>query len=136
MIQQALTSPDEEWAILQPKVQALLDAQNLGSTNVRGLGGFGGGGGGRGGRGQGGQNGFGNQPAIDASANPVAAAQLDLETTLQDVNASDELIRVKLKTLRDAKAKVKSLLTKAQDDLREYLTLRQEAVLIQYGYMD
>ncbi len=137
-IQVAISSPDNEWEILQPLVQALLDAQTIGSTTVpRGFGG-GGPGGGRGGRGgqQQGTQGFGNAPTIDPTTNPVAAAELDLETALQDPNSSDELLHIKLKALRDAKTKAKSLLAKAQDELREYLTLRQEAILIQTGYLE
>jgi hypothetical protein len=132
-IQLEISSPDPEWAILQPLVQALLDAQSVGSTTAP-RGGFGG----AGGRGRGGQFGAqgGNQPTIDPAANPVAAAEQDLETTVQDPNASDELLRSKLRTLRDAKTKAKSLLNKAQNELRDYLTLRQEAILIEAGYLE
>jgi hypothetical protein len=120
MIQQAISSPDPEWEVIMPKVQALLEAQALGNTRTNMFGG-----GGRGGRGG---FGGGNQP--DPTANPVAAAYAELQTVLDDPNSSDGLIKEKLTAYRTARDKVKVLVNKAQEEVRLYLTLRQESIMI------
>jgi hypothetical protein len=137
-IQQALGASDDEFAAIQPKIQAVMDLQRDANSNPRGMfgmgrGGRGGGGGGPGGGGPGG-GGFGGPSTQPAS--PVQAALADLRTTLDDQNASPDVIKSKLDTLRQARAKARQDLAVAQQDLKSVLTQRQEAVMVLYGYLD
>jgi hypothetical protein len=149
-IKQQLGATDDEFAALQPKIEKVMDlqmqAQPFGGFGGRGGrrgggggGGNGGGGGGFGGGGGGGGNGGGGgggaAPA-NAAPNPVRDALTALNTTLQNKDASADEIKEKLTALRDARAKAKDDLTKAQQDLQSVLTQRQEAVLVTQGMLD
>ena len=127
---------DDEWKALEPRVQAVMDAQRA----TRGGGGrfFGGQGGRRGNRG--GDQGGGNtatapQPS-DRPTSAVEAASTALRETLDNKSSSPEEIKAKLAALRDARTKAKADLTKSQDSLRELLTARQEAVMVQFGLLE
>ena len=124
-LKEQLDVKDDEWAVMQPrleKVMTLSFESRMGG--MRGM--FG-----RGGRNRGGDN--NNNPQAN---NPVAKAQEDLRTTLDDKNASADTIAAKLKALRDARAQAKEELTKAQSDLKEILSQRQEAQLVMMGYLE
>jgi hypothetical protein len=129
-LQQALSSPDEEWAVLSPKVQRILELQQqlaaVGSLQNNTFGrGFGGG--------------FGGPAGMMGGAvasSPIATSLTDLNNTLQDPTQSDNVLRVKLQVYRDAVKTAKSNLQTAREDLRTYVTLRQEALLMGLGYLD
>jgi hypothetical protein len=89
--------------------------------------------GGRGGGG-GGFGGGGGGPTTQPSA--VQTAMTDLQTTLDDQNASPDDIKGKLQILRDARSKARQDLVVAQQDLKSVLTQRQEAVMVLMGYLD
>lgn len=117
---------DEEWNAIKPKIDKvnLLRFQTM-AGRFGGFGGRGPGGGGPGG-------GFGgNMPS-----NPIMDAARELQQVLQDQNASPELIKAKLQALRDAKAKAQEQLVAAQNELKDLLTVRQEAVLVGQGTLD
>ena len=120
---------DDEWKVLQPKVEKVMNAQR--DARAGGGGGFGGGGGRRGGGGGGGGGGADNQPQ-----SAVAKAQADLRTTLENQNASAQEINAKLTALREARAKAKGELEAAQKELKEVLTARQEAVFVSMGMLE
>ena len=67
---------------------------------------------------------------------PVDTAADELQTTLENASATPEEIKGKLTALRTAKEKAKQELAVAQKDLREVLTLRQEAQLVVMGLLD
>ena len=120
-----LGATDDEFTALQPKIQAVLDAQR--ASQVRQFGG---------GRRGGGGNAGG--PGGGAAATPqsdVAKAAADLQTTLDNKDATPDDIKTKLEALRTAEAAAKVTLTKAQDDLKSVLTQRQEAVLVEAGLL-
>jgi Spy/CpxP family protein refolding chaperone len=122
-IRQQVAFADDEWTVIQPRLQRVLDAQTaLGIANTRGFGGRGGFGGG--------------QPANAAQTNPVQLAQQELSATLQDQGSPTDVIAAKLKALRDARSKAKADLAVAQDDLKKVLTIRQEAMLVNMGYLE
>ena len=125
-IKEAMGATDAEWAVLGPKVDKLMTL----SMATRGMG-FPGG---RGRGGPGGGPGGGQQP--NGPSSPVGDAAHELQTLLDNKDATVEQIKVKLATLRDAKAKAKEELTKTQTDIRELLTPRQEAVLVSMGMLD
>jgi hypothetical protein len=117
-IRQLVTFTDEEWIVIQPRLQKVLDAQAaLGATNNRSLGRNGGGGSGM-------------------YLDPVVVAQQELSTALQDESSTTEVISAKLKALRDARVKAKENLAVAQEDLKKVLTIRQEAMLVNMGFLE
>jgi peptidoglycan hydrolase CwlO-like protein len=126
-IKTALNASDDEWKVLQAKIQKVMTLQQELNAG-RGRGGFGGRGGRRGGGG-------GGAPAGDNS-NPIAAASSELSNSVQNTGTSAEDLKAKMTALRDAKKKVQGELTTAQDDLKGVVTVRQEAVLVSMGYLD
>jgi hypothetical protein len=123
-LKEQLGSPDEEWKLLQPKLDKVLTVQR--ETRTRGN---------FGGRTRGGNTPDANaQPAQPQSA--VAAASDDLRKAVADKGTSPEDLAKKIATLREAKEKAKTDLAAAQKELRELLSARQEAVLITNGILD
>ena len=110
----ALGCTDEEWEVIGPRVEKVVEVQFQARF---GRGGFGGPGG-RGGMFQG---------------SPEAQA---LSEALQSEDTSNEDIKAKLKAFRDAAKKKEVELKKARDELREVLTLRQEARLVLMSILD
>ena len=125
-IKQQLGASDDEFAAIQPKIEAVMTLQRDVITRPRGM--FG-----RGGRGGGGFGGFGG-PTTQPSE--VQTAMQDLSTTLDDPNASPDTIKTKLDAVRQAKAKARQDLIVAQQDLKSVLTQRQEAVMVLNGFLD
>ena len=144
---------DEEWMVIQPKLEKVMDLQRqtVGGRGMgalfRGRGGPGGGGGpggpggggpggdpngGGGRRGGGGPGGpFGGPP----DDSPVSIASRELQKSVEN-NASADELKAKLATLREARAKAREDLTKAQNELRELLTMKQEAALVMMGMLE
>ena len=130
-----LGASDDEWKALQPKVEKLMNAQR----DARGGGGRGGPGGG-GGRNRGGNNAPADataaaaQPTAELSA--VAKASAELKAAIDDKTTAAPVLAQKLAALREAKDKAKGELASAQKELRELLTQRQEAILVNTGRLD
>jgi Spy/CpxP family protein refolding chaperone len=119
-MKEAMNANDEEWQVLQPKIEKVANAQR----DLRGgffgrRGGFGGGQGG------------GDQPT-----SAVQKAREDLRNTLQNQSASADEIAAKLKAYREARDKAQQDLQTAQKELKDVLTQRQEAVLVSFGMID
>jgi hypothetical protein len=74
----------------------------------------------------------GNRIANSASDKTVE----ELQTLLQNSNASNAQIKNKLTEVRNAREKTQEELAKAQKELRELLTLRQEAILVSVGLLE
>jgi len=114
---------DEEWKVIQPKLEKV--------SNIRrdSMGGF------FGGRSRGGDSNRGG----DSSSRPqseVAKAQQELRETLDKKDASVEDINAKLAALRSAREKSRTELKAAQKDLAEVLTARQVAALVMMGMLE
>jgi hypothetical protein len=139
-----LGASDDEWKVLGPRLTKVMNLRR----QTSGAGGMGrmfmgrrGGQGDQGdrpGRPQGGQEGarrgargpFGQEPtAVDKAAEA-------LQTTLQNADATADEIKAKLTALRGAREKAKQELATAQQQLRQVLTLRQEAQLVMMGMLD
>ena len=120
-MKERLGATDEEMKVIQPKLEKVMAAR-------RDTGGFGGG------RGFGGRGGRDNDG--DENVTPSQQAARDLNTTLENKNATAEEIAAKLKALREARAKARESLAAAQKDLKEVLTQRQEAVLVEMGFIE
>jgi hypothetical protein len=123
-MQKDMGATDEEWKVLEPKIQKLTEL----SMKTRG--------GAMGGRffriGMGG--------ADNEKPTAVETASDDLKKVLADKNATPDQVKKALATYRDARDKskqdAKQELEKAQKDLREILTQRQEAYLVTRGLLD
>ena len=133
-IKTELGATDEEWTAIQPRLSRVLDAQR--DARAGGRGAFGGGFGGR--RGQGGAGGGGAAGATPSTqpVSAVAKAQADLKAAIDNKDTPPAELASKLATLRDAKEKAKSDLVTAQKSLKELLTQRQEAILVNMGMLD
>ena len=122
---------DDEWKALQPKIDAVQKAQMASRGGMRGM--FGGG-----------RNRGPNQPQnAPAAEDPNAPPKSDIEKkreglqTLADKKDADEkAVKDALKDYRDARDKAKVDLKKAQDELKELLTPRQEAQLVLMGMLE
>jgi hypothetical protein len=138
---------DDEWKVIQPRLQKVQDLSRQVSPGGRmgmfgGRGGFGGGmGGGPGGQGPGqgpgqdrGPDARGTAPARELSA--VEKAAQDLQDLLAGESPKAEDIKAKLTAYRTAREKAKSDLAKAQDELKQIVTVRQEAALVLMGMLN
>jgi Spy/CpxP family protein refolding chaperone len=130
----------DEWKVLQPKIDKVRTAQR----DARGGGMFGMGGPGQGGRGNRGTRGGAPAAGGDTPAQPdnapaqseVQKASTALGKVLENKDAKPEDIKAALTTFRDAKVKAKTELEKAQKDLKEVLTLKQEAQFVMMGMLE
>jgi hypothetical protein len=117
---------EEEWKVIQPRIQRLTEARlRTATTGMGGMGAMLGRQGGPGGGGPGARGG--------AAAAGSQAAQ-ELQQAL-DSNASAEQLKTRLANLRAERQKREAELKKAEDELKEVLTLRQEAQLVGMGLL-
>lgn len=125
-IKEALAPTDEEWQVLEPRVDKVQTLSRQASMR-RGMGGAMGGRRGRGGP---------EAPAETRELSGPEKAVQELQTTLDNTEAKPEEIKAKLTALREAREKAKQELAEAQEALREVVTLRQEAQLVLMGLLD
>jgi flagellar motor switch/type III secretory pathway protein FliN len=130
---------DEAWKVLEPrltKVQELSRQQMM--AGGRGMMAFGGQRGGARGGEQGGPQ--GQRPRFPGQENrePTAVEKETeaLNTVLENPSASAEQIKQRLTALRAAREKARTELATARQDLRQLLTMRQEAILVLDGTLD
>ena len=140
-MKQVLAATDEEWGVLQPKIEKVmtLQRQNAGGRGMGmlfGRGGPGGGGPGGGGPGRdgGGRRGGGGPFGGDDNS-AVSQKTRELQQAIES-NAGAEDLKAKLAALREARAKARQELTQAQSELKELLTARQEAALVMMGMLE
>jgi hypothetical protein len=155
----ALGASDDEWKVLQPKIEKVMTLQRQ-SSGGRGMGMLFRGGGGRGGPGGGGPGGGGpggggpgggggvaggggfgggggafGGPGGPQDDSPVAQKARDLQQSIENNAGADE-IKAKLTALREARTKAREQLTQAQGELKELLTAKQEAALVVMGMLE
>jgi len=119
-----LGSTEDEWKILEPRLEKVQDLlRDSGSRASIGSG--------RGRRG-----GFGGPLASETPTTAVQQAARELQDDLAKKETSADELKSKLVALREARAKSQAELTKAQDQVRELLTARQEAVLVMAGMLN
>jgi hypothetical protein len=122
---------EDEWKVIQGKLDPVM------TKRMEAAGGMGGGfrfGRGGGGGGAGGRGGDDNN---DRPRSAVEQASRDLRTTLENKDATEDQVKEKLTAFREARDKARSELTAAQKELKEILAPgRQEAVLVQYGFLE
>ncbi|HVX83637.1 MAG TPA: hypothetical protein VH253_02360 [Phycisphaerae bacterium] len=131
--QQQLEATDDEWKVIEPKflkvMQLQLDAGEGTFGMLRGLG-----------RGPGGPGGAQMNQMIQMFFGETEPSKVSrLEDELQqaiDNNMAPEKLKEKLENLRAAKAEAQVALAKAQAELVSYLSLRQEAMLVEMGILE
>lgn len=120
---------DDEWKVLQPKLEKVQTLQRDGRGGMMGMMG-----GGRGGRGPGAAPGAATgaaQPAENAPAqSDVQKKSAELQKLLDNKDSAPDDVKKALADYRDARAKAKVELEKAQKDLKELLSVKQEAALV------
>jgi hypothetical protein len=135
-LKEQLGCSDEEWKVIGPKV---LKVYTLTSSQSRGLqmrsllG-----------RSNNQSNNQGsNQGNAQGTATPNRASNIttdktmeELQTLLQNQNATNAQIKKQLTEVRNSREKTQEELAKAQKELRELLTLKQEAILVSIGLLE
>jgi Spy/CpxP family protein refolding chaperone len=131
-MKELLGANDEEWKLLQPQIEKVQTLQRATSSRVGAslLYGNGNNGGGGGGRFRGGQ-----QPD-SAPPSAVEEKSKELAAAIQNKDTKPDEYKAKLAAFREARNQAKADLGKAQESLREVVTVRQEAVLVELGLLD
>jgi len=140
-MKEQLGADDAAWKVLEPRLTKVMDLNR--QTQGMGRGGmFGMMGGMRGQRGAnatandaGGQGARRGPQQDPATMTPVEKAQEQLRTTLENQSASPEEIKKSLTAFREAREKARQELAAAQQELKQILTVRQEAQLVMMGQL-
>ncbi|HEX2972743.1 MAG TPA: hypothetical protein VHP11_10445 [Tepidisphaeraceae bacterium] len=133
-MKEQLGATDDEWKVLQPKIEKVMSAQREG-RGAGGMMGFMGGMGGN--RRPGGDRPGADRPSADRQPETaVGKANQDLRAALENKDTSADEIAKKLQALRDAREQAKQNLLTAQKELKELLSQRQEATLVMSGMLD
>lgn len=150
-----LQASDDEFAVLWPRIEKLQQLQSANDPRRVGMMMLLGGGGAASwrtqrstpGEGQRQENNTQPRPAAGGGGggfNPFGSSQdtaayqraRDLQAALEAKEASPELLKAKLADLRAAKQKSKEEFTRAQEELRQLCSVRQEAVLVMMGLLE
>jgi hypothetical protein len=125
---------DEEWKVIGPRLTKVMElnrqaggGMGMGRLFMR-----------RGPQGQRGPGGDRPRPGRPEGQEltPVQKAMDELDATLENESAAAEEIKAKLTALRGAREKARQQLATAQQELRQLLTLRQEAQLVMMGLLN
>ncbi len=140
-MKEQLGADDASWKVLEPRLTKVMEL-----NRQAGGGGFGRGmffGGPRGQRGQRGQDGQGGQndrprPPGMENREPTAVekAEEQLQTILESQSSTADAIKAQLTAVRSEREKAKQALATAQQELRQILTVRQEAQLVLIGQLN
>ena len=136
-MKEQLGAKDEEWKVIEPKLQKVMELSRQVDRPGRGM--FFG-------------RGTRRRPGADAETErrprrgPEAASGREmsavetaadvLQKVLESESAKPEEIKAKLTGLRAAREKAKQDLAKAQQDLKQILTVKQEATLVLGGILN
>jgi len=127
-LKEQLGATDEEWTVIGPKVLKVLSLVSSQSNGfqMRSL--------------IGRSNAQGNSQARDGDARSSVStgdkSLEELQTLLSSEDATTTQIKNKVSEVRKARENAKQDLAKAQKELRELLTLKQEATLISIGLLE
>ena len=140
-MKEQLAATDAEWQLIGPLIDKVQQLQRDTSTGGMGMM-FGPGqrrgfpGGSEGPGGEGGPDGAGSPFGGDQPQSAVQQKRQDLQNSLDKKDAPVDEIKAKVAAVREAQLKANADLAKAQSDLRDLLTVRQEAALIATGLLD
>jgi hypothetical protein len=127
-VKEVLQAGDEEWAVLESRIAAVMRLQRDVSAGKD-------------------QRGprppRPEKPSDNPAANPSERPTTDVQTQARALNAAlfdpslpASEIKARVAAVRDARTRVRQDLARAQDELRELLTYRQEATLIIMGLLE
>jgi len=144
-MKEQLGATDEQWKDIQPRLQKVMTLSRQVSAPGRGM--MFGGPGGFGGRRQpgtartrgqdtGDRTRTGTTRRAQAQQTAVGKATAELQEVLRNEEATADQIKEKLAALRTAKDKAQKELAAAQKELKEKLTVKQEAFLVLSGYLN
>jgi len=130
MRQQLGVNSDDEWNAIEPRLEKVVKLKmEERTTGIAGMmGGMGGMGGGRG-------MGGGAMPGLSALTGDPDPAVEALQKAV-DNNAPAAEVKAAMAKVRDARQQKRQALLKAQQDLKEILSTRQEATLLLMGQLD
>jgi hypothetical protein len=131
-----LQTSDEEWAVIQPLLQnVMLKQREATAGRMGGMGAFAGQRGRPDGPGQAqAQGARAGRPGV---AQPAGTEQVEaLSKALESPNTSASELKQRLAAVRTARQKAEAELKQAREELRQVLTVRQEANLVLMGIMD
>jgi len=136
-MKEQLGADDTAWKVMEPRLTKVMELNRQSTMGGRGgmFGMMGGMRGQRGGDGAGGQGDRRGPQQDPATMTPVEKAQEQLRTTLENQSAAPDEIKKNLTALREAREKAKQELAAAQQELRQILTVRQEAQLVMMGQL-
>lgn len=129
-VQEALQASDDEWKVIEPRIEKIesirraIQGSRFGNRTRRGNP----------------NNALASPgaptraPATDQTELQTASQQL--QEALNNKDTKPQELKARLAALREARAQALAELTKAQDDLRDILTARQEAVLVTFGLLN
>ena len=118
---------DDEWSVLQPLIEKVMDKQRDASSRSFGS---------SGGRPPGGSSTTGGGSDSSRPDRAGTAERDALRTALQNDGASLEEIKAKLNALREIRKKSTAELAAARDELKKVVTVRQEAALVSMGILE
>lgn len=122
-MKEMLGSSDDEWKVIEPRLDKVMQLQR--ETRGGGMSFM-----------FGRSRDRGSSSSSSRSESAVAKAQADLRSALEDKSISADEIAKRLANYRQAKEQAKQDLAKAQADLKELLSQRQEAQLVMMGMLD
>lgn len=111
---------NDEWTVIKPLVEKVTQARREAMSGMRGPR-------------RGGDNATGNSGR--AATGPAPSPEAEALQQALDSKAGSDVLKAKLATFRDARKTKEAALTKAQEDLRKVLTVRQEATAILMGLL-
>ena len=132
-LRERLGATEEEWKVLQPRMDKVQQLMRQSRAGLRGMFGMTG----RGGRGR--RGGDDRQPAEgtpERESSDVEQKTEALQSLLDDETSSAPSIKAALAALRKARQKAQDELAVARKELREVVTARQEAQLVLMGMLD
>ena len=130
-MREQLGATEEEWQVLQPRIEKV---QQLQRGTRGGFGGWGGQFGGRGGRRP--EEARRPEGAPEHEQSEVEKKTEALRNLLADKASDAEAIRAALDALRKAREQAQQELVAARKELRDVVTVRQEASLVLMGILD
>ena len=119
-IKATLKATDEEWPVIEPLLFKVETAQRLASGRASST-----------------SRKSRTGASADASGSRPGLPEADaLKTALDSDGTSTDEIKARLQAFRDARKRAIADLEQAREDLKQVLTLRQEAALVQMGILD
>ena len=137
-LKEQLGADDAAWKVMEPRLMKVMELNRQVSGGFGRTSMFGGGFAGSGQRGGDTQRPGGTRGPLGPTGREQTAiekASVQLRTLLEDESSSAEQIKNQLQALRTAREKAKQELATAQQELRQILTMRQEAQLVLMGLL-